>query len=188
MDSINKTKKEYQQALDNIISFISKCKLIIDEEYKDISEITTNSIIIKSIDKICIEYSIPLEIKLILCYNTSLDSKISCNHFSFHSILDILNNIEYIKGQGQTRYIDLGMSYHGIGHWVCLAWDKIENKFFFRLDGGSDGWQREENEKLYISFNPSDEKYKEKLFDIIKTIDILNTIDNNVQNELFIRI
>lgn len=93
-----------------------------------------------------------IELKLRLLY-TLLGSKVqgSVNNFSFLSLEDIID-----RYKNYPNFYDIGLLPAGMGHVVCLSYwpNDSENptkggEYFFRSDGGSNGWEREGNYQYY---------------------------------------
>jgi hypothetical protein len=59
------------------------------------------------------------------------------------------NNKDHCNS-GQVDFLDIGMCYAGMGYCFVLAWHREEHKFFFRMDGGSNGFDVEYNYNKYI--------------------------------------
>ena len=108
------------------------------------------------------------------------------NEFTIFTMDQILTRIEYTgKNYGYTRLIDVGLAYAGMGYYVVLSWDRTKHKYFFRFDGGSNGIDRQINEKFFLTkLNLNDEKYKDKLLDCDKVIEIVN---NGISKEMLVR-
>jgi hypothetical protein len=79
----------------------------------------------------------------------------------------ILMNLDSLKERydnlitnKQTRVIDFGFSYGGMGHCVVVSYDPITKKIFYRHDGGSNGYEREHHYNFIKDYTPE----KSKLF------------------------
>ena len=64
-----------------------------------------------------------------------------CKFSDIHSIFDIAM-IKFFR-------IPLLAIYHGMGHYLVLSYSTEYNRFFIKMNGGSNGWDREINEKKY---------------------------------------
>lgn len=88
---------------------------------------------------------------------------------------------------GQTRVIDFGLLYAGMGHVIIAAFDVKDKMIFYRHDGGSNGWDRAENAKYAKDFNPETDKCLECKMTIEEWIDDVTNkkraFDLNVVNE-----
>lgn len=62
--------------------------------------------------------------------------------FSLDKALNIYNN--YCEN-GQTNIFDIGFKYMGMGHVDVISCDLKSHLLFFRPDGGSNGYDRENN-------------------------------------------
>ena len=77
-------------------------------------------------------------------------------HFSFFSLDNIEKRQTIYKKDGQSKFIDIGLSYQGLG-WVFVLTLNISNgKLFLRIDGGSNGYDRDNNYKKFINIKSSD--------------------------------
>lgn len=116
------------------------------------------------------------DMKIINLHLQYFNHYIKNENFTIFTMEQIINRMDYTgKHYGYTKLIDVGIIYAGMGHVIILTWDRIKQKYFFRLDGGSNGWDRESNEKFFLTkLNLNNEKYKDKLFDGDKVIEIVN--------------
>lgn len=62
--------------------------------------------------------------------------------FSLKSILERYNNCYKID---KITIIDIGFKYQGMGHIKIIFYDPTLNKLFYRLDGGSNNYDRQDN-------------------------------------------
>lgn len=77
--------------------------------------------------------------------NKGIDREIYIKEWTFFSIEKILSLDEMYKLSNINNIVDLGYIYHGMG-WVVVAFYYIlDKKIYFRMDGGSNGWDRMEN-------------------------------------------
>lgn len=122
-------------------------------QYEDdnIDEIESNSIIpdnnitnIEIIDKylnICDNK----DIQDFYINNNGVDREIYINNWTFFSLEKIMSLDEAYKKHNINNIIDLGYTYHGMG-WIVVVFYYIENKkLYFRMDGGSNNYDRIEN-------------------------------------------
>ena len=79
----------------------------------------------------------------------------------------IYNNVWTLKSLQEINisnkdlsYIDLGIMYAGMGWYYVISIDKDTKKYFVRIDGGSNGYDVEDNEKFFKNkaFRPSTDK------------------------------
>tara|TARA_B100000902_G_scaffold395364_2_gene453792 strand:- start:4959 stop:5555 length:597 start_codon:yes stop_codon:yes gene_type:complete len=77
--------------------------------------------------------------------NNGIDREIYIKEWIFFSIEKVLSLDEMYKLSNINNIVDLGYIYHGMG-WVIVAFYYIPNKnIYFRMDGGSNGYDRMEN-------------------------------------------
>lgn len=96
------------------------------------------------------KYQLPKElIYMYLGLETAQDDLVY-EGFSFMSLSTIQKNSTDHRKAGQKDFLDVGMCYAGMGHCFVLAWHKDVQKFFFRMDGGSNGYDVEYNYNRYI--------------------------------------
>jgi hypothetical protein len=78
-----------------------------------------------------------------------------------------LLRLKEVHGRFDTydNFTDVGLTYMGMGHVMVLSMDKKSNKFFFRHDGGSNGYERDDNYNKYKTFsvenNPNLKNFEE---------------------------
>ena len=124
----------FRQYRDNDIDDI-KSESIIPE--RDITSIDT----INNFNTICNSK----EIKDFYINNSGIDREIYLKEWTFFSIEKILSLDEHYKSLNIYNIIDLGYIYHGMG-WVVVAFYYVTDKnIYFRMDGGSNGFDRIEN-------------------------------------------
>lgn len=117
----------------------------------DIDDIKSESIIpetdITSID-IIDKFTTMCNNKLIKDFyinNSGIDREIYLKEWTFFSIEKILSLDEHYKSLNIYNIIDLAYIYHGMG-WVIVAFYYVTDKnIYFRMDGGSNGFDRIEN-------------------------------------------
>ena len=94
--------------------------------------------------------------------------------------LILSNEPTYYK---ESKIYSLASTYHGMGYYITLSisvsYGNVEKPFFFRLDGGSNGYEREENEKFFKHFVPP----KDKMLNLPQVLEI---IENNTFEQLMI--
>lgn len=96
------------------------------------------------------QYHVPDEFFKIYSKLNNEDTDIKIGNFIVYSPNEVKKHMDYYQIYGITPgFIDVGMVYHGMGHYAVLSYDPHLNKFFFRMDGGSNGYERCNNEKYY---------------------------------------
>lgn len=62
---------------------------------------------------------------------------------------------ELISKDFYKNFIYIGHTYYGMGHIKCIGLDKNTGKLFIRMDGGSNGYDREYNHKSNLQYDPN---------------------------------
>lgn len=96
------------------------------------------------------KYNLPLELIYIYKGVANEHSEISFKTFTFYSLKKMKEISDQYIQEGQRSFVDIGMQYSGMGYCNILAWHSEHKKFFFRLDGGSNGWDVALNFKKFI--------------------------------------
>ena len=71
----------------------------------------------------------------------------------------ISNILEKMSIDDQKNVFDIGFRYLGLGHLEILSCDLTNHLLFFRRDGGSNGWDREDNYKDLMNYKTGDNEY-----------------------------
>jgi hypothetical protein len=99
--------------------------------------------------KLSEKYNFPPELSnLFFKYKTYKNSGLNCDgsRFSFPELEWIYNSSKRFP-----NFVDVVLRYEGMGHYLVVSWDKNRKVFFIRGDGGSNGYERADNEKRYES-------------------------------------
>ena len=75
------------------------------------------------------------------------------------SLNEVLENYKQLCSEGQETVFDIGYRYKGMGHIEVLSCNLYNHLLFYRMDGGSNDWDREANYKNIINFNYKEYKY-----------------------------
>ena len=78
------------------------------------------------------------------------------------TIMSLDNCIERYNNiceKGQELVFDFAFIYAGMGHIQVLSCDLTNHLLFKRMDGGSNGWDREANYKELLDYKPGDKNY-----------------------------
>lgn len=177
-DPIDKIRKMYYDAFKNITPIINNSTF---RNFSDDGEEPEFSPIEKA-NELHETYNLPLEIKILLSYPQTSNQMIKFKEFTFYNMNQILGNINhYMVRYEHNRFLDLGHQYHGMGHYVVLAWDKQQKKFFFRLDGGANGFDQMDREQFFFTkFNPEEDKYQNRMLDWNTALNLITT--NEIMN------
>ena len=66
-----------------------------------------------------------------------------------------IQQYEFYKTKGQEHIFDFAYEYAGMGHINVLSCNLKTHMLFYRTDGGSNGYEREYNQKKTLTMNPS---------------------------------
>tara|TARA_B100000902_G_scaffold383453_1_gene422348 strand:+ start:217 stop:759 length:543 start_codon:yes stop_codon:yes gene_type:complete len=77
--------------------------------------------------------------------NEAFNKEMYIENWTFFSITKILELVKYYIENNINNIVDLGFMYHGMGHVKVVYYDKISKKIYFRMDGGSNDYDRMAN-------------------------------------------
>ena len=80
--------------------------------------------------------------------NEAYNKEIYINEYTFYSIKKILELSQFYKNNNITNIIDIGFTYQGMGWIKVIYYNTKFNKLFFRMDGGSNDFDRLDNYNL----------------------------------------
>lgn len=129
-----------------------------------------NSIVKEKCDLLRREFKIPDEIYDLFLKNKSLETEIVINDFYAINISKIFE-----LHKNYPNFIDLFWTYIGMGHMVIISMCTHTQKFFLRRDGGSNGFEREDNYLKYKNY---------KLDNNVETYTINQVIEMLIKNQL----
>ena len=126
-------------------------------------------------DKLLYNYFNKINIELILLYN--IKKYTFFDTFSFYKYSTIKKNYNLFD-----NFIDIGYIYIGLGNLITFSKFKNSNLFFFRNDGGSNGFQVLYNDNYIKNVNFSKvKKYKllncKNLIKILCNYEIINNLN-----------
>ena len=115
----------------------------------DLSENNSTSIIdnnnnINIIDEFKM-LGLPINLNDFFINNQAYNKEIYINEYTFLSIKKILDLYKYYKNDNINNIIDIGFIYEGMGWIKVIYYNTKFNKLFFRMDGGSNRYDRLEN-------------------------------------------
>lgn len=102
--------------------------------------------------------AIPLPDELRVVYERySDDTEFSTQlEWTFLSEQEIMTRKIAMEKEGQTQFVDIAISYAGMGHVQVLSYVKSLNRVFMHIDGGANGWDRETNHKQRMDLSMED--------------------------------
>ena len=117
------------------------------------------------------EYNFPMKLKLFWLILGNVDDEIKTPGFT-------IMNLEKIRSQkdAYSGFIDIGVRYAGMGHVIVLSLDMETGKMFLRMDGGSNGFDREDNWRFYQNKKPSVD-FKNNLIDMDLVLNVIKDFD-----------
>jgi hypothetical protein len=79
--------------------------------------------------------------------------EIYIKEWTMMSLDEVLKRYNHYCSEGQKNVFDIGYRYRGMGHIEVLSCNLYNHLLFYRMDGGSNGWDREANYKDVINFD-----------------------------------
>lgn len=76
------------------------------------------------------------------------DKEYQYKYYTFLSLNEIIK-----RKNNYTHIYDIALKYMGLGHVLVISYHLESERFIFRMDGGSNGWDREANYQRYKNFN-----------------------------------
>ena len=77
--------------------------------------------------------------------NEAFNKEMYIENWTFFSITKILELVKHYIENNINNIVDLGFMYHGMGHVKVVYYNKITKKIYFRMDGGSNDYDRMAN-------------------------------------------
>ena len=90
------------------------------------------------------------------------DIEVYIGEWTIFSLNRALEQYEHYCKDNQTKVFDIAFAYMGMGHIMVLSCDLENHLLFKRRDGGSNGYDREDNYKEVINYNS--DKYEHMYF------------------------
>jgi hypothetical protein len=130
---------------------------------------------INEVRKYCdIHKDIPSEIKLLYMYIADKTIESNLGNFTFINFNEFVN-MQNRNAERNRSFIDVALVYEGMGHLSLISYSPTHKMYFTRRDGGSNGYDCEDNDKYYDTYIPDVED--------TKMIDF-NTLIYSIINEL----
>ncbi len=83
------------------------------------------------------------------------EKEVYLGSWTIMSLKKAIKQYEFYKSKGQEHIFDIAYEYAGMGHIKMISCDLKTHKLFYRYDGGSNGYEREYNQKNLLQMNPS---------------------------------
>jgi hypothetical protein len=79
------------------------------------------------------------------------------NHWVLMSLDFVRDHTRQLRrGHGQNDVVDFAFCYAGMGHAVICSYAPLLDKIFYRVDGGANGYERDDHFKALVAFKPVD--------------------------------
>jgi len=115
----------------------------------------------KEITNILDSLPLPRKVKELYEFTCCLDDEYYYGSFTFLSLKQIHLLYKDCIENNQKRCCDFGYTYSGMGHVCVWCYDEKTEKIFKRDDGGSNGYERNDNYMKKIVVNPDELKLYE---------------------------
>lgn len=87
------------------------------------------------------------------------DKEVYIGDYTFMSLTKCLENYKHYCDDNQTSVFDIAYRYEGMGHITAISCDLNNHLLFERRDGGSNGYDREDNYQDLLKYKTGDKKY-----------------------------
>lgn len=81
------------------------------------------------------------------------------NIWIIKSLNEVIENFEIMKEFTENNIIDFASTYIGMGWVYMIAYDPTSKSFFIRRDGGSNGFDRDENFKFICNYKAQEDNH-----------------------------
>jgi len=95
-------------------------------------------------------YELPKEISYLYLGLPDEHESFVYKTFTFTNLETTMKQAKFYQKDKQFEFVDLAITYSGMGHCWVVAWHKDKQQYFLRLDGGANGYDYEYNHKKYI--------------------------------------
>jgi hypothetical protein len=96
------------------------------------------------------KYVLPKEIAYLYLGLKDEKESFVYKRFTFMNLETTLRQAKLYQSENQYEFIDLAMTYGGMGYCWIVAWHADQQKYFMRLDGGSNGFECQLNYRKYV--------------------------------------
>jgi len=101
--------------------------------------------------------NIPLILRSVYQVLGSSKREFKYKDYTFFSLDGIKKACELYEDGGQYKFCDIGMQYYGLGHVKVLTLCRETGLLFIRIDGGSNGYDRDTNYHNFMNLEKMDE-------------------------------
>jgi len=161
---MDKYMKEKKKQINSVKDLLKNAK-VSSEEYdstiepffnKDLNEITFTEDF-KEISEL--PKSLNRHIKLLYQIISNPKVEVYLENWTIMSLDKCLERYKHLCDNSQGLVFDFAFQYAGMGHIEMLSCDLTNHLLFKRMDGGSNGWDREANYNELLNYKPGDKKY-----------------------------
>ena len=103
--------------------------------------------------------SLNRHIKLLFQIISNPKLEVYLENWTIMSLDKCLERYNNLCDNSQELVFDFAFQYAGMGHIEMLSCDLTNHLLFKRMDGGSNGWDREANYNELLNYKPGDKKY-----------------------------
>ena len=138
------------------------------KEYLSVISKFTDQRVRKEYDDMITELNLPKELEIIYKLLGHPDARIDFYHnkYPLISFVEVSRIHKYINEY--DNFINNADIYIGMGHFIAVAYTKVDKKLFFRRDGGSNGYEREDYYKNYKHMVPQEHfRMYDNIFDVL---------------------
>lgn len=82
-------------------------------------------------------------------------------YFGDWILMSLVNVQERSEVMENPNVVDFAIRYAGMGHVVVCSYDPRDGKIFFRRDGGSNGYERNDRWNFIKSYQPESDKKRD---------------------------
>jgi len=95
-------------------------------------------------------YEIPKELTYLYLGLKNREDHMIFGNFTFLGLTSINKYGKEMRQDHQEEYVDIAVSYIGMGHYWVISWHKDQRKYFIRMDGGSNTYDANDNYERYV--------------------------------------
>ena len=101
----------------------------------------------------------PDELKELYILINNIKNEYVVSYWVIKSLSDVIEDFMIMKEFSENKIIDFASTYIGMGWVYMIAYDPTSKSFFIRRDGGSNGWDREENFRFICNYKAQEDNH-----------------------------
>jgi hypothetical protein len=102
------------------------------------------------------KFTSPFELRILYKILGKVDVEVIFGEWTWLSMNDVEKRMDVYESHGNKNVMDWAVAYAGMGHVTVVSMDRNTGKFFTRMDGGSNGYDREDSMEAAMRINPSE--------------------------------